>query len=452
MGSKRQLQKRAYRKARSGRKAKIARGGTLEPSTLWKYNLNPHGYKRLYNKTRQEIISEMFDEALPPLIIKVPKIFCMIQDPKGALDFLNKLDDMLAQDASKNVFISHWETEHIGLSASFLFDSKIKKAEARWKKNGLKMRMRGMASSQMRVNNFLAAFGLLKELGINPEQISQSLDWAYERKFRSFKRIHSAEDPALKSNASTELAEYFNSCLSEVGFRLTMDGRVNLINSFSELLGNAEEHSGVDSNWSVLGCFERSSGHVMFAIINSGLSIYETLSGNTSTTKDVLERIEKVILDHRSFIAKARDAALEAVGLDEDEIVEPIWNVMALQEGISSKRTEDAEGDTRGKGMMDVLQFISEMHERHEDACLVIISGHSYILVDYEYPITQREIGPKMELWRTISFNKSNDLHTPQDPSKVAFLKTKFPGTIITGRFKLRDKYVKQVENLEDKA
>jgi hypothetical protein len=203
----------------------------------------------------------------------------------------------------------------------------------------------------------------------------------------------------------------------------------------------------------VLGCFEKATRHVKFAIVNSGLSIYETLASNESTSREVLTRIEKVLIDQRSFLTRTKDLAMR---VSEEEIIEPIWNVMALQEGISSKRTEDSEGRTRGKGMMDVLDFISEIHQHHEDACIVIISGHSRILIDYEYPILRKKVvvdhenGPKTELWRAISFNKEGSLHLPQDPNKVGYIKSKFDGTIITGRFKLSDKYVKQIENLED--
>lgn len=444
--------KRAHRKVRSALKAKIARGSQFESSVLSRYSLNAYGYKRERNKTKQELIAALFDSECPPIEIKVPKVFCFIQDSKKTLEFLESLDSILVGEATRNIFISHEDTEYIGLSASYIFDTRIKELRDHWRRKNIKMRLWGRVSNSKEVNNFLAAFGIFKELGIDTKKIN-NLDWSYETKFKSFKRIHSKGNPVLKSNAATELTKYFDDCLRHVGGELTDEGVTYLVDSIGELLGNAEEHSGVDKNWKILGCFEKATRHVKFAIVNSGLSIYETLASNESTSRDVLTRIEKVLIDQRSFLTRTKDLAMR---VSEEEIIEPIWNVMALQEGISSKRTEDSEGRTRGKGMMDVLDFISEIHQHHEDACIVIISGHSRILIDYEYPILRKKVvvdhenGPKTELWRAISFNKEGSLHLPQDPNKVGYIKSKFDGTIITGRFKLSDKYVKQIENLED--
>jgi hypothetical protein len=332
--------------------------------------------------------------------------------------------------------VVHQNTREIGLSASWLFDVCFKAARARLADKTLRLHLQGTTSHYRQVNNFLLAFGFLGQIGIDPRQMPDACDPDYERKYRHFKMSGSKRTPHVKGNACTELVNYFQTCLGHVGGGLTVVGQSKLVDAFGEIIGNAEEHGGDEVEWHVLGCFEKGTNYANFAIINEGLSVFETLSDFRSTTRSVIEKIEKIILDHRSILNKARDYIFE-----DDTWVQPIWNVMALQEGISSKRTEDSEGNTRGQGLMDVIEFVSEIRKTSDDAQLAVISGHSYILVDHEYPIRYVPVGPNGEIRRQISFNAAADLKQPPDKNKVKHLKHAFPGTIITGRFKLAASY-----------
>ena len=216
---------------------------------------------------------------------------------------------------------------------------------------------------------------------------------------------------------------------------LTIEGQGALAAAIGEILGNAEEHAGSDVKWTVLGCFDKTKKTVSFAVINAGQTIFESLSNESSTSREVLLKVEEIVQSHRGFLDKLGDQ------FKPDTIVEPIWNVMALQEGISSKRTETGEASTRGQGMMDVLEFLKELKSKQDDGRLVVISGHSHILVDFTYPMRDVKIGA--EYRRQIIFNKEQDLHLPQDSNKVKYLKNKFQGTIIAGHFILNDNYVR---------
>jgi hypothetical protein len=429
--------KRTFRKIRGRLKRRINFGAKLENKILSNYKLRR--YKRRHNtmQTKSQLINRFLDLQIPLLDIVIPEVFCFLREPEETSKFFMSLNKKIAKGTFRNINVDHRNTREIGLSASWIFDECIKSVKDHWTRENKKLYLRGTTSSHRHVNNFLMAFGFLKEMKIEPGQIIPSCDPDYENKFKHFKRSGTRAIPYKKGNACTELVEYFNSCLGFFNKQLTHTGRIKLVDAFGEIIDNAEEHGGQEVEWHVLGCFDKISHYVNFTILNKGFSIFETLSDENSTTKSVLEKIEKVVLDHRSIFQKANDFFFW-----DERGAQTIWNVMALQEGISSKRTGDFEGNTRGQGMMDVLEFIAEIRASSEDAQVAVISGHSYVLVDYEYPIRRVEIGQSREIRRQISFNREGDLSSPQDSKKVRYLEYPFPGTIITGRFKLSANYV----------
>lgn len=438
--------RRAFRKKKSALKKHVLNGGTLTPKEQFKYRIKPKlKFKKFENFNRQELLSQLYDERFPVYIIELPMTFCLIKEPESTLEFLNKQKTYLEKELPRNIFISHEKTVEVGLSASSIFDQMILNLKNHWRKDNIKLQVFGMSSRKKEVNNFLVSFGLLKKIGINPSQLHTAVDSDYKNKFAVYAEEGSKDRSHLKGMASAGLAKYFDTCLRHTGHLLKPKGYTNLVDAIGELLGNAEEHAERTKeevvNWQVYGCFEKDTNHARFAIINSGLSIFESLSNEASTSREVLEKIEGVVLSHRSVGKKISDGVNEL--LFDQKTVEPIWNVMALQEGISSKRTQDEEGRTRGRGLMDVLDFFSELHTNNKDANIVIISGHSHIDIDFSYPVIKKDVpvptteGLKTEQWRQICFNRDMDLHKPQDGAKVRYLNEHFSGTIITGRFNL---------------
>lgn len=436
--------KRAFRKKKSALKKRVLNGGSLTSKEIFKYRIKAKlKYKKFENRNRQEILADLYDERFPTYFIEIPKIFCLIKEPEATLEFLNGQKRYLEKERPRNIFISHEKTVEVGLSASSIFDQMILNLKNYWKKDNIKLQIFGLSSGKKDVNNFLVSFGLLKKLGINASQIRTAIDSDYKNKFAVYEEEGSKIKPHLKGKASTGLAKYFNTCLLHTGHMLKPSGRTNLIAAIGELLGNAEEHAERSEEevveWQVYGCFEKDTKNARFAIVNSGLSIFESLSNEASTSKEVLVKIQDVVLSHRSMGKKITDGYNELVS--DQNTGEPIWNVMALQEGISSKRNEN--DPTRGRGLMDVLDFFSELHGNNKNANVVIISGHSHINIDFSYPVIKKDVlvdgpeGLKTEQWRQICFNKDMDLHKPQDGAKVRYLNEHFSGTIITGRFNL---------------
>jgi hypothetical protein len=430
--SKRRQQKRFNRKIAGRLRRKLRRGGKVNPQVFRRLKVKRRGLKYQRPIQNKPISPTKWQN------IYVPKIFCLIDNPEGSNAFFNKLRKDLFRQPPANLFVSHEKTERVGLSASFIFDSLINECLEYWKTKNVEIGIRGEISKIKEVNNFLLSFGFLKSIGISPDRFDTSrYDIEYQTKYETHKMMGSNHDRSLSSIASTGLADYFNNCLEYNDFKLTDAGRGILTDAFGEIICNAEEHCGIEKGkWHTLGCYEKDYHICKFSIINFGKTIFETLSDKESTSKDVIEKIEQVIHSNRSFFEKTKKVFFPK------QQEEPIWNVMALQEGISSKRTVAGRGSTRGQGMMDILEFIDDIKSDDENGCVAVLSGRSHILIDYAYPIRNVTVGATGEMRRQIAFNKEGDLHGPQDEKLVSFIPSEFPGVIITGRFKIDNQYL----------
>lgn len=71
-----------------------------------------------------------------------------------------------------------------------------------------------------------------------------------------------------------------------------------------------------------------------------------------------------------------------------------------------------------------------------------MISGSSKIVIDYLYPIELVPIGEEKEMRRQIAFNRQKNLHYPPDTEKVISMPDFFKGTMISGKFKIDDKFL----------
>ena len=334
--------KRYFRRMRSKLKLKILRGGKIPKRKLRKYNLEKTTFKKQLK----------FRAVKKWTMITVPKVFCFIYDHDTTFLFLDEVSKLLNLKKPKNLRFDHTKTELIGLSASFLFDSMIDKYKLKWKEKGYKIEMKGFMTSRNReVNNFILSFGLLSDHTIDGPIPENAIDIDYKTKYLTFKYSGNSQTGYMKSNGATGLAKYFRQCFEHNNYVLDSVAEATLIDAFGEIIGNAEEHSRKDGNgvfWQVLGCYNKSSSYCKFSIINYGYTIYQSLSDPQSTSAEVIKKVTEIVESNRSISEKIQDWFSK-----EDE--EPVWNVMAIQDGISSKRTQQGPASTRGQGLMDVI-------------------------------------------------------------------------------------------------
>ncbi len=429
------MEKKFYRKVRSKLKKRIYEGGRVDKETKKKYNLTswkPNSkYSEEYNRPYKRV-SEFLN-------LTLPETFCLIQDHENTIKFLNKLDSMLSKKIPKHLTFNINNVKHIGLSASFLFDKRINEYYKYWNERGYQIGFAGNYSKTKNVNNFLMSFGLAEELNIKEFYNPKHVDPDYREKFITFKFEGNQVRDYEKGNAANGLADYFQQCFNYNGFEIKNDAKNQIALAATEILGNAEEHSGIyPTEWNVLGFYDKEAHICYFCIVNYGLTIYETLSNENSTSREVLKEIEGIITSHRTFFEKTARSFTRYID-------EPIWTSMALQDGISSKKTLKGRGSTRGQGLMDVLNFIDDIRSFEDQTNIVVISGKSKINIDFTYPIN--EFRKDEKIYRQIIFNKEQNLQLLPDSEKVISMSDSFKGTIITGKFKINEEFLNSIIN-----
>lgn len=431
--------KRHYRNVRSKLKRKLRNGAKLDGRIKKKYNIN-----NLENR-RAKYLAHVHHQAVRDwLTIQVPEVFCFISDHDGTFVFFDKLGKMLGGRKPKNLHLVHTKTRLIGLSASYLFDDIVNSYVVDWRNKGFRVQLGGETGSNTYVNNFLLSFGFLSEGnfdGVFPEGF---VDPDYRDKYEIFKFRGSKKRGHAKSNAATELSDYFRKCYRSNNHVISDEAHGCLADAFGEIIGNAEEHANANGDfayWNVMGYYEKDNNYCKFAIINFGRTIFDNLIDANNTLSSIIDFISKKIEHQKSYLERLKAKAFNP------DYEEPMWNVMALQDGISSKRTDSGRASTRGQGLMDVLEFISELKSDEDVAEIAVISGRSKILIDFDYPIVRKHVGQNDELRRQIIFNREGSLDRPQDNKKVLLMKDRFEGTIITGRLIINDRYLDNVQN-----
>jgi hypothetical protein len=417
--------RRFFRRKRSMMKISIERNGAKYSEVkLVRYHLVQFAATRGRRLKQHEITK---------YLIEVPATLDFITNPNETSNFFLTVDDVLNDSHPHHLHISHKQTEYLDIGASFLFDKRIKDYRRHWRRRGHKLSIGGTISDSKSVNNFLLSFGLLKNLDINTKNLSASkIDTDYQLKFKTFERSGSMSNELANGKASEGLARYFDGCLNVHHHQFTPDALGDLISAVSEIICNAEQHSG-EKQWYVRGCYDKDSKVCSFAILSFGTSIYETLQ--VSEKHQVFEKASILYQENKPMQIKFLEL------FSANDTIEALYNVIALQDGISSKRTDTGENSRRGFGLMDVLEWMNALTPSNEKAQIAVISGKSLIVIDFTYPIQHIPMH-NGAVMRRICFNDSADLFQAQDPNKVMHLEYKFPGTMITGRFKIDEAHL----------
>jgi hypothetical protein len=221
-----------------------------------------------------------------------------------------------------------------------------------------------------------------------------------------------------QQNTATRITRELNRWLQSAGFQLTNDASGRVITLLGELLDNsrhAQTHRA-SYGWTVAGCMIPDREAIQFdchiAIVTLGRSFAEALRG-----ADDLE-IRKMVLD---YAKRHRDASPQT---DESALI----TALALQDSITS----DGKG---GCGMSKLVELINELGTSHPPE-LVIVSGDSCVRVAQPYhcmSTLKTDAGSQKRQF----FNTDQSSQMAPSPNHVFRLTRKFPGTVISMRFKI---------------
>ena len=364
------------------------------------------------------------------LTVPFPQKFSLIDNPVEFLAFLKSYRSQISKPYVRVLHFDCSKCESIGLDAQAIVDAFLQEEMRRRKDQDYIVG--GAFPQDVRLKTMLKAIGTLRMLNHPEMHLPDGIEARIERcdmLYGNGKRIKAS---AARDRAGTGLVNYFGRVLAHQGFDLTYEGRAFLTSLLTEVIGNAEEHSG---RWYAIGysyptVTEREADELeecQIVMFNFGKTIHESLSAR-SASASVKERVESLIEHHR-----------RSNHFNERWKEECLWTVCALQQGVSRYK-EGERGITRGNGTVEMIRAFSALAGDPQKMCLV--SGNTYILFDGTYELSKRSSGVSQ-----IAFNESNDLKVAPDPEHVFWMPERFPGTVISLRFSISASQLQERQN-----
>ncbi|QRR36327.1 hypothetical protein JNX00_10900 [Hydrogenophaga sp. YM1] len=358
----------------------------------------------------------------------LPPRFSLIDHPEQALAPLAKLAQAMQSRAIASVFVNFDSLEQYDLGANGLFDVLVEELAVESRRSGRTVNWRGNFPADPAHARFVRALGLIKRLKIKnhyPSPEDERRLELFDTRCRHYIRKIKPHLADQKSRVTAAFADHINRCLARIGRELMPESRSQLCAYVSEILDNAEQHSGM-YDWSIQGYLDTQLSTPMceVAIFNFGQSIAETfarLPADSFPRRQVQRYLD--LHTRRSFF--------NAGWREED-----LFTLIALQGNVSSKNVTEA--DTRGNGTVDLIDFFQRVHAEcaassEEGARMAIVSGSTYVLFDGKYEMRNNDRGMKI-----IAFNNDNSLEERPDRSYVRPLAgVMFPGTAIGIKFPL---------------
>ncbi|MCM1039074.1 MAG: hypothetical protein NC314_12900 [Roseburia sp.] len=392
-----------------------------------------------YQKVMKHLERESF--VLPALSVKnavisveIPERFSISEQPDKTINLLRWLYTIGKCDNVDRIIFDHSKCEFLGLSASTIMDIILLVAIKYREKIKKPLTLSGNFPRNPMARDVFLASGL-------PYHISARHKLRYDGpNLEKFETVSGecSNDVRQSGRIATELTAYFNRCLLHQKMKLSDWGISLLVTLLGEVLGNCEIHGGEQATWYTQGHYEddrnKDYGEMQLLFLNLGNTIYQGLKYNSS--KETRERLAYYLERHNSF-------------LSEEWNEEMAYTVFALQEGISRLRDQDIEGyKGRGTGTVTLMETLN-LVGRSDDGQIpemTIVSGRTYIKFDGQYYMKKEKFendpafgsGEK----RIIAFNKENNIYKPADKEVVRRLKENFPGTVVSLRIYLGNRYI----------
>lgn len=347
-----------------------------------------------------------------------------------------------ARDGARSLSIDQRDCEQLDLCAATVLN--VLGLEARVR---LRTAFDGQYPGSPEAREIVAATGLPKLLKAKVPDVGNFL--VFRLRHGGLKPRPSLYRPSLKEEVSSDLAKYLDECLGLYGYGFSPAARQYAGQLTGEVLGNAEDHAPMWP-WYVAAYLRQPEGkdfgdcHLTF--LNFGPTLAETLK-SLETGSELRRRIEALVDLHRQsrFFGILRPEWTE----------EGLWTLYALQEFVTRHFGSD-NVLSRGVGTADMIEAFQSLGRSAESGYrprMCIVSGNTQILFD-DNP-SHRMRAAELEGVggvRTIAFNAENDLRKPPDPGTVRKLKRFFPGTVISLRFYLDERYLDQVHNTRENA
>ena len=369
----------------------------------------------------------------------LPREFSLINKPDTALKTIYELVAYSrTTEKIPYVMLDHSQVESIDLAAEAIFDQVAFEIRRERRSRKRKIRFKGKLPQDEKLRRFLKGIGIIKSLKVEheylPKEQERMLDIFAERSGSAAKNL-TVGSMDYKENVIKKFIDHIDACLKKNNRRLTGIAKNSIGQYTSEILDNAEQHSG-KQDWSILGYYDHEdNSHICeIAVFNVGKTIADTFLG-LEEDSFALKGILKYIDTHKKnnfFTDNWRK--------------QDLITVAALQEDVSCQNCD--EEDTRGHGTVEIIEFFEKMHQECTGETMspnmAIISGDTHILFDGTHRMEADKNGRKI-----IAFNNGNDLAKAPDGNYVKKISNNyFPGVIIAIRFGVAESQTDTTESL----
>lgn len=417
---------------REKRKKKRNRGNRR--NTYQKNNFLGDDYIKVINLLDKKKFSETWHYPKQRERIMIPSVFSISENAEQAIRLLKEVYTVVRCGQTREIVFDHADCIELGLSASTIMDIIVLAAVKYRERQGDYLKIEGCLPRNKAVKDILLASGLPYHL--NADSFLH-YDAEHVERFETIKGQHDVK--ANKADGvSTKLVLYFNKCLKTQGFELNEEGLRLLSRILGEVISNCEIHGGENATWYTQGHYQirddYSYGEMQMLFLNLGETIYEGLVNDSS--EETKSRVNHMLECHRKNMNSNWDE-------------EMVLTVFALQEGISRLRDMNIKGyEGRGSGTVSMIEMFKAIgkSENGLKPQMTIVSGRTQVKFTDDYQLERVRFdhdavfgsGEK----RIIAFNKENDIFSPADPCSVSKMSEYFPGTVVSLKFYLDNRYI----------
>ena len=355
--------------------------------------------------------------------VHIPTSFSFIENPDETMNFIDHLHSVVSNRKNRALFIDHSRCKELDLCASLVMDTIIEQ-----RRRSATLGLSGKFSDDDRVNILLRASGLLERINHPDSVLPPEIEAKVGKSdlFSGFSKY--SEKSHNCDRAATGLTEYFSKCLERSGANLSHAGEHKLATLIGEAITNAEEHARgkwyAKAHFDLLRPKEQEGGACHIVLVNfSETTIFDSFTRRGASS----ETFRRMLTYANKHLGKG----IFETPYDE----QALCTLYALQEGVSSLP------ERRGTGTTSLIDFFLQLAGKNPKMC--VISGHALILFDGKYSLRAEpfEGGER----KVIAFNNTNSLERPPDGSYVRTLSKPFPGTLISMKFNLKEKYATAV-------
>ena len=365
-------------------------------------------------------------------VIKIPKVFSIINNPTETYKVLHKIVSNLYYQNCNELKLDYIGCTTVDLLTQVVLDSILMDYD----KFVEKCRRADIFRYYIRIyslggKNYFNRdiMRMINSVGspVNIIQRSSSFDSVIPFKLQVFDADLASETAKLqrKDLDTTGVIEYVSDCLRRFDKQLNLDALKELGCVVGETLINAEEHSSLHYRY-MIGYFQESHslkshyGVFNLVIMNYGKTIYEKFKYPDEALRNNMTVVHDMLNLSKEFSKKS----LFGTSFTEENL----WTLYSLQKGVSCLPSQD-----RGNGTIKFIESFFNLKGKNnvdDQSHMYILSGDTLIEFDGSYRLS--DVTDKNGVPRgIISFNKCGLLSEKPDPKYVRNAGRYFPGTAI---------------------